>query len=120
MDSGVTTETDFIVNVGDEKHLPNPERRAVLDYLATLPEDMPLMVLTPQSQAEMKAAAEFSARCHEAWRYPPSDSNDEMWAKASDAKVSRMRAYSGKQQLPLTPPSVHPRLAGLPITEGDE
>jgi hypothetical protein len=42
-----------------------------------------------------------------------------MWAKASDAKVGRMRAYT-EGKLPMTPPSVHPRLAGLPITEGDQ
>jgi len=89
----------------------HPERKAVLDYLDTLPEDMPIMVLTPQSHVELRAAYEFHQQCNDFDR----DSN---WTEGSILKLRRMKGYLKHRG--DVPPEVSKRLAGFPITEGED
>lgn len=115
---GTTDERDFVIRIDAVDQFVHPERRAVLDYLGALPEDMPIMVLTPQSYVEMRAAQ----RCVELMEeYAPEDS---VWVKGSNNKCERMADYrkgsSTRSYMADIPPEVSPRLAGIPITEGDE
>lgn len=93
----------------------HPERKRVLDLLATLPEDMPLAVLTPQSRGEMHTMRDFIERLK----------SGTTALAGAEALLERMRAwathfYGGADSVPLSPPEVSPRLAGLPVSEGDE
>lgn len=86
----------------------HPERKRVLDLLATLPEDMPLLVLTPQSVVEIDTAKDYRAQMK----------GGSVQQRGVEALVARMNDYQGSRgKYPL---EVSPRLAGLPVTEGDE
>lgn len=86
----------------------HPERKRVLDLLATLPEDMPLLVLTPQSVVEIDTAKDYRGRMQ----------GGSVQQRGVEALVARMNDYQGSRN--KYPPEVSPRLAGLPVTEGDE
>lgn len=119
LDTGITRETDFTVRI-DPRATCHPERRATLDYLDRLPEDMPIMLLTPQSTAEINAANLFA---NEANRHGNDwdASKVSVWVTAAANKVGRMRDYNTSAgYIGLLPPEVSPRLAGLPVSEGDE
>lgn len=106
------TELQGAVRLNVEQH---PERKAVLDYLNTLPDDMPIMVLTPQSYAEINAAEMFVDSCR---AYVKQGNDNSVWLSASKSKLARMVQHNGPRL--ALPPEVSPRLAGLPVSEGDE
>lgn len=87
----------------------HPERKRVLDLLATLPEDMPLLVLTPRSQKEIRTAYDFAARLRQGT----------VAERGARSLSTRMHTYAGANVL-NEPPEMDARLAGLPIADGDE
>jgi len=86
----------------------HPERKRVLDLLATLPEDMPLLVLTPRSVVEIDTAKDYRGQMQ----------RGSVQQRGVEALVNRMNDYQGSRG--KYPVEVSPRLAGLPVSEGDE
>ena len=94
----------------------SPERKAALDYLNVLDEDMPLVVLTPGSRTELELVEAFIQKLD----------IDSPWRVALTSKLSRMKTWAdvkfgGRTNAPRYPlANVSSRLMGLPITEGDD
>jgi hypothetical protein len=80
-----------------------PERQEALDYLSTLPQDMPVLILTPRSVAEMSAVREFARSVHADLINP----DDSRWSAISRGKIEEMNAWAEEhigKDLPRTPP----------------
>ena len=100
----------FVYEAGKSTPATHPERKRVLDFLATLPEDMPIGVLTPRSKKEVQGFQDFVERTKPGT----------LAARGAEAIADRMDTYWKKLGKPdvLEYPSA--RLAGLPVSEGDE
>jgi hypothetical protein len=68
-------------------------------------------VLTPRSRVELKAVYDY------AWEMLPQGSEAH---RGASALSNRMGEYAKDNRPSEYPPDVGPRLAGLPVTEGDE
>lgn len=119
-------ESSWVVGEMDEWYTPfdaalvsaptDPERQATLDYLHTLTENMPVVVLTPRSKLELELVENFIQKLE------PSSP----WRSALGSKLTRMKTWAdenfgGRSNAPRNPPpGVSLRLMGAPICEGDE
>lgn len=100
----------LVYEAGKPTPTMHPERKRVLDFLATLPEDMPIGVLTPKSRKELQGFRDFVERTK----------SGTLAARGAEALADRMEAYWKELGRPDVLEYPSGRLAGLPTTEGDE
>jgi hypothetical protein len=79
------------------------ERQEALDYLLALPQEMPVLILTPRSAAEMNAVREFTRLVHADFVGP----GGSKWEEVSRMKLQEMETWAKAnigEDLPRVPP----------------